>query len=480
MKRSLSIGTLLALLLLGACSRPGGGPNILLVTIDTLRADHVHCYGYEAIRTPVLDSLAASGVLFEHAYTPIPVTLPSHTTILSGLYPHQHGVRDNGVYRVPDELEMLPEILHARGYETAAFVGAYVVHHSYGIDQGFDRYDDEMEEPIREKNPILVGSQIPGYTRRWVDRWTKPYHRRAEVVVGKASQWLRGRSGEKPFFCWVHLFDPHMPYTPPDPWNALYDAEYDGPVDGTAESLIELSKEMKGMVPMRHIDRMIALYDGEVSYADHWVGELLKEIPDSTFVVLLSDHGEALGEHGEFFEHMRTLYRETTHVPLILSGEGVARGERRKELVSTLDVLPTVLDKIGLAAPRDLPGRSLLKQEDGGGGSALYVETMCSRTAVPTAHCWKGLRTKEWSMLFRYAKPSLDVTEQSLYHLESDRDELANVYGEQEAVREELRREYERLLALGTANERNPANFWSLEEDDERVEALRSLGYVEE
>ena len=479
MKRPYAIGTLAALLLLAGCSRPGGGPSVLLLTIDTLRPDHLGCYGYSSIRTPVIDSLAASGVLFENAYTPIPVTLPSHTSILSGLYPHQHGVRDNGVYRVPEELEMLPEILHARGYETAAFVGAYVLHSSYGIDRGFDRYDDEMEEPIRSENPILPGSQVPGYTRRWVERWTKPYQRKAEVVVERASRWLRGRNGEKPFFCWVHLFDPHMPYTPPAPWDTLYGGGYSGPVDGTVAGFLEVAKETRGMIPVEHIDRMIALYDGEISYTDHWVGELLKEVPEGTFVVVLSDHGEALGEHGEFFEHMRTLYRETTRVPLILSGAGTAGGERRDELVSTLDVLPTILDKTGIPAPGGLPGRSLLGSE-GKGKGALYVETMCSRTAVPVSYCWKGVRTTDWSLLFRYGKPALSETERLLYRLATDPDELTNLYDEQERARTEIRREYEELLALGTADERNPANFWSLEEDDERVDALRSLGYVEE
>ncbi len=259
------IPAFLTLLLVLACSgNRADRPNVLLVTFDTLRADHLSCYGYGRIETPTIDSLAAEGVLFESAYATAPITLPSHTSLLTGLYPHQHGVRDNGVYRLEESTETAAEILRDAGYATAAFVGAHVLDHSYRIDQGFELYDDEMEEALLADSPIKPGTRLPEYTKRWVKSWTQPYQRKAEVVAGRAIDWIRAHDKKRPFFCWVHFFDPHTSYAPPDPWGDLYGARYEGPVDGTPAAFSKVTKDIDDAEYKSHFDRMVALYDGEI------------------------------------------------------------------------------------------------------------------------------------------------------------------------------------------------------------------------
>jgi len=468
-------------LALGGC---GGArhdrPNVLLVTFDTLRADHVGCYGYESIETPAIDALAARGILFENAYATIPVTLPSHASILTGLYPHQHGVRDNGVYRLDEETTTLAEVLQSAGYETAAFVGAYVLDSDFRIDQGFDHYDDEMDEPLQGEDPFAGGDRFPSYTNRWLERWKQPYQRRAEAVVERAIAWLAGRERTAPFFCWVHLFDPHHAYTPPEPWASMYDPDYDGPVDGTSAGLAKAAEEHGGQVLARDFGRMITLYDGEISYADHWLGELLGSIPESTLVVFTADHGEAFGEHGQFFEHILTIHRETLHVPLILAGPPVeARSSRRGDLAGTIDIVPTVLDALHLPTPPELPGRSLLESpSDTTPERTLYSETLCSRTAVPTRIGSKGVRTRDWSLIHRIAKPDR-VLEKRLFHVAADPAEERDLMETEPERADRMASAFEELRALALVDELDPPNFWEFGDDEERLEQLRSLGYID-
>lgn len=466
-------------LLLSCAGNRADRPNVLLITFDTLRADHLHCYGYERIRTPVIDSLAANGTLFENAYTAIPITLPSHTSILTGLYPNQHGVRDNGVYRLADKTVTTAEILRDAGYETAAFVGAHVLDRSYRIDQGFDLYDDEMEEALVTDNPIGPDGKVPEYTRRWVASWTQPYQRKAEAVAERALQWLRDREGGKPFYCWVHFFDPHTSYAPPVPWADLYGDPYEGPADGTAETYRKITRGTDDAEHRRHYERMIALYDGEISYADHWLGKLLDEIPENTLILFLSDHGEAFGEHGQLFEHGGSIFSETVHIPLIVAGPGVERGVRRHDIVSSVDVLPTILDRLHLKRDSRLPGRSLLGTDDGDDERAIYSETMCSRTAVPSPTSFRGVRTADWSLIFRINKRDLSVAKTRLHHFAGNRDEMIDLHEKEPGKFAALREKYDAFVGLGGDDEKNPENFWDLSEEDERFERLRALGYVD-
>lgn len=466
----------------GGCAAPGPPerPSILLVTFDTLRADHIGCYGYERIKTPVIDSLATSGLLFEKAITPIPVTLPSHTSIMTGLYPHQHGVRDNGVYIVPEGVRTLAEMLHDAGYETAGFVGAHVLERCYRIDQGFDVYGDAMEDPLRTDLPTPAPGEAPDRTRRWMEIMKKPFQRRGEVVVGEALGWLAGRDPSCPFFCWVHLFDPHLSYRPPAPWKSLYTTVYDGVVDGTGASFREAVAEAGGEKRRADVRRMVALYDGEISYADYCLGRLLKEIPEGTLVVFTADHGEALGEHGQYFEHGRSLFGENVHVPLVLAGPWVERpGEQRADLVSTIDIVPTVLAYLRLPEDEDLPGRSLLeKPAPSDEERAIYMETMCSRSVVPTPHAYKGVRTDEERFVVTIEKRTYTEAGEDLYVKEGTSAAPVEAKSTEPRLTAKMRAELAELEDLGTVDERNPPNFWDLSDDKEREEQLRSLGYV--
>ncbi len=241
--------------------------NVILVTIDTLRADYVGAYGGKA-RTPNMDRLADEGVLFERCIAQTPLTLPSHTTILSGTYPLHHGVRDNGGFVVPEELELVSETLKGKGLDTSAFIAAYVLHSKWGLAQGFDTYADDFDR-ARYKGLFLQNEK------------------RADEVVASAKKWLRAHK-DNHFFSWIHLFDPHTPYDPPPPFD-------------------------------KHVGES---YRGEVEYTDHAIGELfsfLKEtgLYDKSLIILTADHGESLGHHGEG-EHGFFVYEPTVSVPLII------------------------------------------------------------------------------------------------------------------------------------------------------------------
>ena len=300
-----AISTFLAI---AACTRaraPEGPPSVLLVSIDTLRADRVGAYGDAAARTPHMDAVAREGLLFEAAVSPVPLTLPAHATMLTGLLPPRHGVRGNGSFVLGPEPRTLAEALKKRGLATAAFVGAFPVARRFGLDRGFDVYDDAFE-------------RAPGLHFEFAER-------RADRVVDAAIAWLAGVGG--PVFVWVHLYDPHAPYDPPEGF------------------------------------RGVDAYRGEVAYADAMLGRLFRAWdarPGPSIVALTSDHGEAFGEHGEE-SHGLFVYDTTLHVPFVFVGpRECTPGTRVPTAVSLVDLTPTVLDMLGLPALKTTSGRSLL------------------------------------------------------------------------------------------------------------------------
>jgi len=424
-------GILLGLgLALGCRPRPAPPTNLVLVTFDTTRADHLGCYGRANARTPTLDGLASRGVVFEQCRTAAPITMPSHSTIMTGLYPPAHGVRDNGLFALPDSRVTLAERLRARGYATAAATGSFVLDHRFGLSQGFDLYEDGVK---RE------------YENFWGDRTVEKSamffdERPAEHVNSAILPWLR-KNRDKPFFLWVHYWDPHQPHIPPSPFKELFATD---------------------------------LYQGEISYADAALGQLLGEldaggVAQRTVVVMTADHGEGNDEHNEA-THSMLCYDGTLHVPLIVAGPGVPAGKRVKERVGTVDIVPTVLELLGASRPADVHGRSLAAlwkgSGEGEGHHVYYSETLSPRLS-------QGLgELRAWfDGPFKY----IHGPRSELYDLRSDPAELHNLIAADPGTAATLRDRLARFLEA-TARPADPGA--APVDSAENLERLAALGYV--
>jgi len=331
-------------LLLPACrhsdlpSRPAARPNVVLYLVDTLRADRLGCYGGPRPISPRLDAFAREGVLFENATAASAWTSPSVVSLWTGLTPLRHGVHER-LDRLPPGLATLPGILHGEGYQTAAFVSSSVITAQFGFDRGFDVFRQEVKEAIEATRP----------TSAWVNE--------------QAFDWLSRRDRDRPFFLYLHALDPHMPYSPPEPYRQRFAPQVD-PAAGSVAHVVALRD---GQIhPRPHeADDLLALYDAEIAANDEAFGRLLDQLRsaglwDSTLVVFVSDHGEEFFDHAGW-EHGASLYQELLHVPLVIR-DPTRRGAGRRiaETVRQIDVLPTILDRLGTAAPREIDGRSLL------------------------------------------------------------------------------------------------------------------------
>jgi choline-sulfatase len=394
-------------------STPGAlaGRSVVLVTLDTTRPDRIGCYGNSAIETRNIDRLAASGVVFTNALATAPMTLPTHASILTGLYPHHHEARENALYRLSSENTTLAEVLSAHGYVTAAFVSSFVLDERFGLAQGFDRFDDHTGRR----------SSVTGNAER-----------RADETTDRALAWLAAES-RRPFFLWVHYYDPHVVYKPPVE------------VEDLAENP----------------------YDGEIAFVDQQLGRLLDAIEAATagraLVVLTADHGEALGEQGEQ-THGFLVQEATLRIPLIMSAPGGLRqGFRFDERVSQVDLMPTLLALLGIPAPADLDGIDLVARPE------------TARPVLAESH--SGHANYGWARLaaiYRGSHKYVDGPIPELYDLERDPLAHENLAGEQRALAEGLRRQ---LLALrGPDAERLPPPAFELSPGD--VERLQALGYA--
>ncbi len=314
------------------------GSNVLLVTLDTTRADRIGCYGNDDIETPGIDRLAQEGVLFSGAVAPSPTTLPSHSSMMTGLYPYHHGARANNSFRLERSHRTLAEALAENGYATGAAVSAVVLDAQFGIDQGFQDYDDEMG-PTDETDLRKIAQ------------------RRGDETAGRAEAWLR-KHASTPFFLWVHLYDPHAPYKAPEPFAEKFDHAY----------------------------------DAEIAYADAQLERLLGVLDelgltDRTLVVVAGDHGEGLGQHDES-EHSCLIYDSTMHVPLVMRcGSRLGGGVHVDRWVSLVDLMPTVLSLLGLQAPAGMDGIDLTLPPASGGQRPVFMETLQGLTD----HGWAAL-----------------------------------------------------------------------------------------
>lgn len=389
---------------------PNGTP-VVIISIDTLRADRLPAYGYEGVETPALDSLRADGVLFEKAYTPTPLTFPAHSSLLTGLLPDVHGVRDNVGYNLDPKLPFLPKLLKEKGYATGGAVSAYVLQGKSGLDNGFDFYEDSVEF---RAHAGLGGMQRPG-----------------SETLKLSRAWLESVRG-RPFFFFFHLYEPHTPYLPPEPFASRYASKY----------------------------------DGEVAAADRIVGDLLEELKrlevyDKALIVLLSDHGEGLNEHGEE-EHGVLLYDEAIHVPLLLKlPESQLAGAAVSRPSQLTDVAPTVLSLLGMPVPEALKGMPLLDLLDDG----APVRRIYSETFYPRLHFgWSELAS-----LTDGRHHYIEGPDPELYDLAADPGEKSNVLARERRLYAEMRTElggYDRELAPPSAV------------DEEARQAMIALGYV--
>ncbi len=348
-----------------ASTLPEDAPNVLLVTLDTTRSDHIGAYGYDRIQTPMLDGLAAQGVLFETAVAQASVTGPSHTTMLTGQGTWTHGSLLNGI-PVASDTETLPERLRANGYRTGAFVSAYVLEGELGFNRGFDTYDDDFGLP--KGGADLLAWRVKDAAAR---RLNPDYvlERVGERTVDDALDWLA--RGDGPWFLWVHLFDAHGPYEPPPPYDTMY---YTGdPRDPSHDSMDEVAGVAAYLAPslvgITDVEWVIAQYDGEISYQDKQVGRLLEAAGTDALVVVTGDHGESLGDNGVWFNHGDDLTVAATQVPFIMRWPGhIPAGVRVQDPVELTDLLPTVFDLLDEPVPQGLDGRSLVGTFTGGPG----------------------------------------------------------------------------------------------------------------
>jgi arylsulfatase A-like enzyme/Flp pilus assembly protein TadD len=420
-QRLLAISTLL---ILGAHAAAAERPayNVVLITLDTLRPDHLRCYGYTSIETPNIDGLAGAGARFTQAFTPIPITLPAHASLLTGMFPLATGVHDFISDRLPPGTATLARVLHDHGYSTAAFLGAPVLDSRFGLDQGFDTYSGQFG---------LAAAEIVH-----LDAVKRP----GDQVVDEAQKWLNYHP-QQPMFIWVHLYDAHSPRRPPESYAGRY--------------------------PGRP-------YDAEIAFADAQVGRLLTALTqqgllEKSLVVVVSDHGESLGEHGET-AHGFFIYNSTLHVVCIIKVPGDAPRVVNDE-VSLVDVMPTVLQALGIPVPVGVQGRSLLSLvagRAGEGSSNLYAESY-----PPLLHFgWSPLRSIQ-SRGWKY----IETARPELYDTRADPKELNNLFSTRQALALDMSNRLRTLISRYTpaadaeAPENGPA-------DPALLKSLRSLGYV--
>jgi arylsulfatase A-like enzyme len=426
---------LFGLVLATGCSDsddPGAPPNVLLISIDTLRADHLHCYGYERATSPRIDALASEGVLFERAVSSTSWTLPAHLSMLTGLPVSAHGVCDDRLWTrnnsagapisPPLKGRFVSEDLADAGYNTAGFFTWKYLEPQFGFGAGFDTWerlghqffthpvvgpefqrlraagDVEGLRALAAKHPALFDDTLPS----------------SPEVIEHASEWLGEQSADDPFFLFVHLFDVHDPYTPPAPFDTMFDPDYTGPIDG--RRITSDDSPVRGDMPPRDLENLIARYDGGIAYVDHQVGELLDRLSalgldENTLVILTSDHGEEFFEHGHK-THRRQLHMESVHVPLVMRWPAsLPQGERVSGYVGIIDLAPSMLAACGIEAPVPLGGVDLLPFARGLAENSKRTYTaelmLFDGSSAPERHLGVGTGL-DWTITRRRGDSTLD------------------------------------------------------------------------
>jgi arylsulfatase A-like enzyme len=393
--------------------------HIVLISIDTCRADHLSCYGYRRETTPNIDAVASEAVLFNHALTPVALTLPAHASMLTGTIPPYHGVHNNMGYRLGESNVTISESLRREGYRTGAIISSFVLDGQFGLDQGFDSYNDEFVEPIESF-----------------------YHneRRGDEASGFACEWLEEHRDE-PFFLFLHYYDPHHAYDPPEPFSTLFKDN---------------------------------LYAGEIAYTDYCIGRVIRKLKElnlynSTMLIIIGDHGESFGEHLEY-QHGYFIYQSTIHVPLIMKVPGGPKGKRVDETAGLVDIVPTICSVVGITPPSDLRGRDLsgfLKRKVSIEKDERYI--FCE-ALLPTQYGCSpllGVVRDRWKYI--------QSPREELYELSKDPYENENL-AEKQPKRVRLMREHLKLIIQEQLRGNESDDEFVL--DEESKKRLESLGYV--
>ena len=446
---------LLAVLLLGLAAGLGWvllrdtRPNVVLISIDSLRADHLGTYGYERDTSPNLDALAREGVVFENAVSTTTWTLPAHISMMTSLYPDIHGVQ-KGRMALSEQAALAPEILQLAGWATGGIVSGPFLGAHFGYARGFDHYDDQT---ISFKNHTASHKGI-----------TSP------VVHEEAVEWLETRPEDKPFFLFLHYWDVHYDYIPPPPFDTLFDPDYDGQMTG--ERFFGNKGFRPGMNP-RDRDHIVALYDGEIAFVDSYLGKIFEDLKDrdlwdDTLVIVTSDHGDEFLEHGRK-GHRQNLYQSTLQVPLVMKlPRGRWAGQRIASRVGIIDLPPTILEIAGLESPPEFNGRSLVSLMEKGHDTQRYYyfadlegkmkSVLGDRYKLITSHGRKAGRPQ-------------------LYDLENDPQERRNLARREPEALEGMMTIQEEWLAFVEATDELETN--SVEYQEELEQLLESLGYLD-
>jgi len=429
--------------------------RVILISVDTLRADHLGCYNEKVKGTPAINSLARRGLVFERALCNLPKTTPSHATMLSGLYSWSHGVRNNNL-KIPEQVVLLPEVLKEAGFATGAFVSLSTVKGIYGFSRGFDVYDDNLNV----KGPAATGHM----------------ERRAEDTLDAALAWLHERIDKK-VFLFIHLADPHGPYTPPE----KYTARLGKP---GKDVMLPLSKSnyARNAIPRYQIidgrqeaDFYLDRYMAEIRYVDDCLAKFFQtlkswKIYKRSLIIFTSDHGEALGEHQQWFQHGSSIHQEQVWVPLVVAGPGV-KSARAAGIVETVDIAPTVIDILGLTPVQEMEGRSFIEQLE--------------NPARPTDGRWYGDLIAPGAVFSGYEKDGFKLIHSSqrntymLYDVRQDPEEKQNLYIKNRGQAGQMHRHLKKFIKTRkNLKARRPA----LSERQKRKEreAMKSLGYLDE
>jgi arylsulfatase A-like enzyme len=425
-----------------------GAPNILLISIDSLRADHLHCYGYPRATSPHLDALAAEGARFETVISPTSWTLPAHMTLLTSLPPEKHGVITNHL-RLASGIETIPQHMQRSGYATAGFVSTTYLDGLYGFSRGFDVYDDYtiLRVAGAKSRKAVTSGMVADHAIRWVEQHS-------------------ASSPQQPFFLFLHFFDVHYDYNPPLPFARMFDRTYRGPATGNVDLV-------RAGMQQRDVDHVVALYDGEIAWVDWNIGRVVAELRargllDNTIIAITADHGEEFLDHGQS-GHFKTLYDEVLRVPLIIRyPKKVAAGRQVAGQVRLMDVAPTLFSLAGIRLPH-----SRVATEARGLGCLLKPDAPAKATPLlPAFGDLKGemasLRTADAKLIV-----NLRTHREELYDLARDPYEKHNIDGQNEAKADELRALLDRWRAASPASSND-----EIELGNEEKETLKSLGYI--